>query len=78
MKSGALLFFPCGNDKNDDWVRETLDQCGLSYRTVGSGEFPARAPGLSRVECGADSVAPSNRGQLMDFLWAHGAKTEDS
>jgi hypothetical protein len=60
-----------------------LDQSGLSYVTKAAGPGkrfgaqPRRAPRI-RVSSGGDAVCDFSRRELVDFLWAHGAKFEDS
>ena len=60
-----------------------LDQSGLSYVTKAAGPGASSAtrsddPRGVRVSWGADSVSVFSRRELVDFLWAHGAKFEDS
>lgn len=60
-----------------------LDKSGLSYVTKAAG--PSEGAGSQakggrsvRISAGADSVYDFSRAELVDFLWAHGAKFEDS
>ena len=58
---------------------EVLDRSGLSYVTKApprSGAAPTSA--VVRVSWGADSVTNFSREELLQFLWDHGAKFEDS
>jgi hypothetical protein len=60
-----------------------LDQSGLSYTTKAtvSGERAGSKPNRARsvrISVGADSVYDFSHVELVDFLWAHGAKFEDS
>lgn len=66
---------------------DILDRSGIDYRVVEapnpSASHAARPPAdedrnLPRVEYGAAQITDFTRQQLIDFLWAHGAKFEDS
>jgi hypothetical protein len=63
---------------------EVLDQSGLSYMTKPptaehpSGKAAAVDSSSVRVSWGSDSVSNFSRQELVEFLWAHGAKFEDS
>lgn len=59
-----------------------LDQSGLSYVTQATPGKKARTPNRGvrsvRLTSGVDSVSNFSRRELVEFLWAHGAKFEDS
>ncbi|HZZ20448.1 MAG TPA: hypothetical protein VFE25_13815 [Opitutaceae bacterium] len=51
-----------------------LDQSGMSYKTV---KREGRSKGIM-LSHGGDSVSDFTHKELVEFLWAHGAKFEDS
>ena len=55
---------------------DVLDRSGMAYRIrdLARGE---RGTGL-RLTWGHESISSFSRRQLVDFLWAHGARFEDS
>jgi hypothetical protein len=82
-KSAVLVLH---GDPADPVVKQAsalLDQSGLSYMTkaAGVGKKAGTAPGGARsirVSSGTHSVCDFSRQELVEFLWAHGAKFEDS
>jgi len=74
----VITFFPAPEASRNDWVVAILDRCGLGYRTVNGARTADPAAKLPRLEFGRDALSGFGRQELFDFLWAHGAKMEDS
>jgi hypothetical protein len=56
---------------------EVLDRSGMSYK-VARSSAKTRTHGGLMVSHGKDSLADFSDKDLVEFLWSHGAKFEDS
>jgi hypothetical protein len=71
-KPPAIVLSGPADDSDLRAAAEFLSRTGLDYRS----EF---APGKrARVAWGADVLTDLSHARLVEFLWAHGAKFEDS